>query len=41
VLEVAKLFAKLNGMVAMPLLFQTVAAAATLWLGWPVVAIEL
>jgi hypothetical protein len=41
VLEVAKLFAKLNGMVAMPLLFQTAAAAATLWLGWPVVAIEL
>jgi len=25
----------------MSLLFQTVAAAATLWLGWPVVAIEL
>jgi hypothetical protein len=40
-LEVAKLFAKLNGMVAMSLLFQTVAAAVTLWLGWPVVAIEL
>jgi hypothetical protein len=40
-LEVASLFAKLNGMAAMPLLFQTVAAAATLWLGWPGVAIEL
>jgi hypothetical protein len=39
--EVANLFTKLNGMVAMHLHLQTAAAAATLLLGWPAVATEL
>jgi hypothetical protein len=33
------LFAKSNGVVEGPLLFQTAAPVATPWSGWPIVAI--
>src|SRR5215475_2740508 len=38
-LEAAKLFARSNGAVERPLLFQTAALVATPWSAWPVLAI--